>query len=143
MMPDGRNDLPLQPLEEQVSTSAGTVLFFMRDHVARAHRAPIHAAALAHTDTAQRGGGEAALVVGKGEMRRGLSRIVRSTEAQMLVEAVGIGHLARIHLPLPIPGCLKFAECPHEFRAEHPRPQFTASLPLSMLSRYGTCIADH
>ncbi|HEX6481648.1 MAG TPA: hypothetical protein VF043_22630, partial [Ktedonobacteraceae bacterium] len=115
----------------------------MCDHVARAHRAAIHAAAFAHTNTAQCGCGEAALVVGKGEMRRRLGRIVRSTEAQMLVEAVGIDHLARIHLTIRIPGGLKFAECLHEFGAEHSRQQFPASLPVSVLPRDGAAIADH
>jgi hypothetical protein len=44
--------LPLQHLKEQAGTSTGTVLFFTGDHVAGAHGAAIHAAALPHADAA-------------------------------------------------------------------------------------------
>jgi hypothetical protein len=65
----GGNRLPLKHLEEEMRTAARRVFLLARDHVARAHRAAIGAAALADADAAQHRVIDFSAVFGKLKMR--------------------------------------------------------------------------
>src|SRR5581483_10618757 len=92
------DDFALEHLEQQPRPPAGGVHLLAGHHVARAHRAAGFSPALADPDAAQGGVGEAAPVLVEGEVRLRLGRSVVGAEAQVLVDAVGIDHLARVHL---------------------------------------------
>src|SRR5437667_168369 len=59
------DDFAFGHLPEQAGAPTGRVFFFVRGAIAGAHQAAIFAAALAHPYAAQRGMGEAALIVGE------------------------------------------------------------------------------
>src|SRR5215472_2416628 len=102
--------MAFQHFKKQPGTPARRVLLFARDHEAGAHSAPFETAASANADTAQGRAGETALVVREPEMRFKLRRVVRGTETQVFVYAIGIHYLTRVHLAIRIPGGLKFLE---------------------------------
>ena len=108
-----------QHLEEQVGPAAGRVLLLARDHVAGAHRAALGASALAHAHAAQGGSAQAALVLGEAEVGLWLRGCVAGAQAQVLVQPVGIDHLAGVHLPVRVPDGLELAEGLAPARAEH------------------------
>ena len=87
-LPTVANDFALHHLEEQVGASAGAVLFFASDAIARAHRLLLVAAALAYAYAAQGRARETSAVFGKFEMRLGLPRIVVGAETQVFVETI-------------------------------------------------------
>ena len=126
--------IPLQHLKEQAGTSTRAMLFFTGDHVAGAHGAAIHAAALPHADAAQGSSGETSFIIRKCEVCSGLSRVVGGAEAQVFVKAIRVDNLTWIHLPIWIPDSLELAKCLHEFRTIHFGEQFRTCLAISMFS---------
>ena len=86
---------PFGHLPEQVSAAASGVLFVARDAEARTHHSAFVAAALADSDAAQRSGRQAAMVVGKFEMRLRLPWIVARAKSQIFIEAIRLDQLAR------------------------------------------------
>src|SRR5208282_3024384 len=102
-----------------MSAASGGMFFVACDSIARTHDSAFFAAAFAYSHAAQRGGGKAAMVVGKFEMRFWLPGIVACAQAQIFVESIGLDELAGIHLPIRIPKRLELTESLHEFWAEH------------------------
>src|SRR5689334_22937919 len=94
-------------LEEEMSAAARRVLFFARHHEGRTHRVLVtlaaEPAALSDADTAQRRVREAAAVVRVLEI--GLERFGRiiGAEPKVLVDAVWIDDLPRVHFRVRIP----------------------------------------
>jgi hypothetical protein len=66
----------VQHLKEDARPAAGGVLLVSRDHVARAHDAALHAAALSNADAAHRRVREAAVVVRIGKLGADGRRVV-------------------------------------------------------------------
>src|SRR5258708_7920825 len=114
-----------------VCGSNGGVRLVACDAKARTHDSAFIAPALAHSNTPQRGGCQAAVVIGKFEMRLRLPRIVARSEAEIFVEAIRIDQLARVHLPIGVPERLKFAKGLHNFRLKHFWQKFGAGLARS------------
>src|SRR5712692_5272677 len=102
-----------------MSASARGVLFFARDAKTRTHHSTFIAPALSHADAAQGSARQAAMIVGKLEVRCGLPRVVGWAKAKIFIQPVRLDHLARIHLPVRIPDRLELAEGLHQFRSEH------------------------
>src|SRR5579884_3305329 len=103
--------------------AARRMTFFMCDHKAGTHGVvfglcALLAAALADSYAAQSRMGEAAPVFGILEVSFRLPGMVISSQAQVLVEAMRLDHLARIHLPLRIPDGFEFAEGLDQLRAK-------------------------
>src|SRR6266404_2335739 len=136
------DDVSFRHLPEQMGAAAGGVLFVSRDAEARTHDSTFVAAALAHSDAAQRSSGQAAVVVGKFEMRLGLPRIISGTEAQVFIEAIRLDELARVHLPIGIPDRLELTEGLHNFRSKHFWKKLGAGLPVSVFARERAAVAD-
>src|SRR6516165_10618799 len=97
-----------------MSAAARGMPFFMRHHKAGAHRvvawSAILTAAFSDAHTAQGGVREAPTILGKFEMRFGLPRRVAGAQAQVIIHAIRIDDLARVHLPLRVPDGLELAE---------------------------------
>ena len=81
-LPSILDDVPFRHLPEQVGASAGGVLFVARGAKAGTHHSAVVAAAFADSHAAQRSGGQAAVIVGKFEMRLGLPGIVARAETE-------------------------------------------------------------
>src|SRR6266567_7501910 len=111
--------MAFQHFKKQAGTSARRVLLFTRDHEAGAHGTTLDAAARTNADTAQGSTGETALVVREPEMRFELRWVVRGTEAQVFIHAIGVHYLTRVHLAIRIPDGLKFLEGCDQFWSEH------------------------
>ncbi len=60
--------------------------------------------------------------------------MIAGTQAQVLVHAIGIDDLARIHLPLRVPDTLKLAERLDQFLSKQLWQQFRARLAISMFT---------
>src|SRR5207248_10339117 len=106
-------------------------------------RAAFEATAIADADAAERGAGEAALVVWVLEVRRGLRRIVLRADAKVLVDAISGDELSGVHASFGIPDRLELAECLHQLRAEHLRQQFGARLAVAVLTGQGAAVREH
>src|SRR5262249_20078919 len=98
------------------------------DHVTGAHVTALGAAALSHTDTAERGVVETSMVVGKFEVRFERRRVVAESDSEVFVEKIWriADELPRIHFVFRIPDRLKFTHRLHELGAEHFGPQLPA-----------------
>ena len=137
----------LRHFPEQVSAAASGVLFFAGDAIAGAHHAAFFAAALSHSNAAQGGEGQAAMIGGKLKASLGFPRSVIRAETKVLVEFVGrllrqTNDFAGIHFAVGVPCRLEFAECLHEFRAKHFRQQFGAGLAVAVFAGERAAIAD-
>src|ERR1051326_1760674 len=84
--------------------------------------------------------GEAAFVVGVFEMCLRLPRMIIGAQPQVLIDAVWIDDLSRIHLPVRVPDGFEFAESPDQLRPEHFVQKFAACLPIAMLSAEAAAI---
>src|ERR1700674_3764355 len=142
VLPAVFDDVALRHLPEQVGAAAGGVLFVARDAKARTHDSAFVAAALADSNAAQGSGRQAAVVVGKFEMRLGLPGIIAGTEAEILVEAIRFDELAWVHLPIGIPERFELAEGLHNFRPKHFGKKLGAGLPVSVFAGEGAAVAD-
>ena len=80
VLPAAVERIALQHLEEQMRASTRRVCLFARRPVAWAHRSALMAPAFAHTDTADRREGKAAMILREDEMRGRLSRMVIGAE---------------------------------------------------------------
>src|SRR5579871_5765140 len=76
------------------------------------------------------------------EMRLRLPGSVVGAEAKMLVKLIGIDNLARIHLPVRIPGGLELAEGFHQLGTEHLGKKLGAGLSVAVLARERSTITD-
>src|SRR5437763_1142639 len=99
-------------------------------------------AANARSYTALGGICEAVLVLGIFEVRSRFCRIVTGSQTQVLVYAIRIDQLAGVHLPIRIPDGLEFAERLDHLLIEHPGQQFAAGLPIAVLARERSSVAD-
>src|SRR6266699_5531961 len=126
--------MAFQHFKKQACAATRRVLLFARDHEAGAHGATLDAAARTNAYTAQGGTGKTALVVRELEMRFELRRMVRGTEAQVFVHAIGVHYLTRVHLAPGIPDGLKFLEGCDQFWSEHHWQEFGAGLPVAVFS---------
>ena len=133
----------LQHLEEQVRSAARGMHLLQGHHVARAHGAVLVLAALANAHAAARGLGEAGIVLREGEVRLWLERAVLGTQPQVLVDAVGPYHLARVHLPVRVPDRLELVESVDEILAVHEGQELRLALPVAVLTRQGATVRDH
>jgi len=84
------DDFALRHLPEQMSAAPSGVFLFERGSVAGAHDAAFGVAALANTDAAESGFGEAAVIGGEFESSFGLPRRIVGAEAKIFVELVGL-----------------------------------------------------
>src|SRR5947209_1702511 len=97
-------------------------MFFLASHAeAGAHCAAFHPAALANANTAQCRVGKTPFISRELKMRLRSEGVVVGAKTQILVDAIGIHYLPRIHLPIRIPDRLELAKRPHKFVAEHLR----------------------
>src|SRR5690348_13795918 len=69
--------------------------------------------------------------------------MVSRPEAQILVNAIGIHNLARIHFSRRVPNRLKLPERLDQFLTKHFGQQFPARLPVAMFTGERTAVADH
>ena len=70
-------------------------------------------------------------------------RLVVRPEAQVIVDAPRIDHLAGIHASLRIPQRLELAERLHQLRPEHHRQELAARLAVAVLARDRAAVLHH
>src|ERR1039458_6187786 len=143
VLPAVFDDFSFRHLPEQVGAAAGGVLFVARDAEAGTHDTAGVAAALADSNAAQGSGGQAAVIVGKSEMRLGLPGIIAGAKPEIFVEAIGLDQFARVHLPIGIPERLELAEGLHEFGAKHFGKKLAAGLAVSVFAGDRAAVAYH
>ena len=95
------------------------MLLIVRDAIARAHGAAVLAPARADADASGRREREAAPIIGEGEMRLQSRSSIPCAQPQILIDAVRVHDLARIHPAAGIPDRLEFAKRLHQLGAEH------------------------
>jgi hypothetical protein len=134
--------LPVQHLEQQAGAPARRVHLLARDHVTRAHRPALGAAALADAEAALRRRREAPAVARETEVRLDPPRAVGGPEPQVRVERVGLDQLVRVQLEVRVPDRLELAECLHELRPEHLRQQLGVRLPVAVLARERAAVGE-
>src|SRR3954464_6443708 len=122
-----------------VRSSARGVPLFMRHHEAGAHgvtfdRRRIFPPAFANAHATQRGMCKAAVVLWILKMSRRVPGMVIGPEAQILVDAVRIDDLARIHFPVRVPYGFEFAKSLDEFLPEHLVKKFRFGLAVTMFA---------
>src|SRR4029077_1705976 len=103
----------------QMSSPAGGVLLLARHPEARTHDAALVVTAFADSYTAQSGMRQAAMVVGKLEVRVWAPRVVVGAKPQVFIQPVRFDDLPGIHLPVRIPGILEFVKRLDQFWPEH------------------------
>ena len=74
-------------------------------------------------------------------MRLRLPRMVIGAQTQVLVDAIRINDLSRIHLPIRIPDRLELAESLDQFVAKHFVEKFSSRLAVTMLSAKAASVA--
>src|SRR5881394_705813 len=116
------------------------MLLLARDHVARAHRAVFHAAALANPDAPQHRAREIAEAFWIMKVSVGLPWLIVFAEAKLLVGAERVHNLTGIHFALRIPNRLKFAERLHQLWAKGLWQKVRACLSIAMLPRHGSAV---
>ena len=144
--PAVRDLLAAQHLVEQMRPPTRRVLLFVRHHVAGAHCRLVVLPALADADAAQRRVREAVVILVIAEVHCFGSRIPdpRSRpDSKILIERIGIDHLARIHLPVGIPDRFELSERLHQLGAEHTRQQLAPRLPVAMFARERSAVPVH
>src|SRR6185437_9256283 len=99
-----------QHLEEQPGAPPRGVLLLPQHMEARAHRAPVEAAALADPEAALRRLREAPPVLAEREVRLDGGSVVVRPRAEVLVGGIGVDLLARVHRPARVPDRLELAE---------------------------------
>ena len=82
------------------------------------------------------------MIIGKFEMGLRTPRSIPRTQAQVFVEPIRLNQLAGIHLPIGIPERLELSERLHELSAKHLGKKLGARLPVSMLARERSAIAN-
>jgi len=75
-------------------------------------------------------------------MRLQLRRIVPDVQAQVVVDAVRVDHLAGIHHPVGVPDLLEFSKGLNQLAPIHLLEQFSARLTISVLGGEGAPITD-
>ena len=129
------DDFAAEHFAEQSRAAARRKAFFPRCAITRAHHAAFVGAALAHADAALDRAVEAlALKTGIGELRDRACRLVVGTVFEVLVGAVRIDDLARIHPVQRIPDRLEFAEGLHQRFTVHDRQEFGLGLAVAMFA---------
>ena len=135
---------PFEHLEQETRAAAGRVHLLARRHEGRAHDVdPAGRAALADADAADGRVREVAVVARVGELDRRPPRLVVGAEAEVLVDAVRLDDLARVHLPVGIPDRLELLERADELVAEHLRQELRARLAVAVLARQRAAELEH
>ena len=142
-LPAAGERIALEHLEQQARAAARRVLLLARDPVARAHRAAI---VRGGTRRRRRSGASprrsCRRSFGKRESASATcGRVVAGAEAQVLVDAVRVDDLARVHLPVRIPDRLELAERLDQLRAEHLRQELASRLAVAVLARERAAVA--
>src|SRR5690348_6434545 len=76
------------------------------------------------------------------EMRLRFPRAVAGAESQVLLEAVGLDDLARVHLPVWVPDRLELAESADQLFTEHFVEELAARLAIAVLAAQTAAVAD-
>jgi hypothetical protein len=102
-------------------------------------------AAFADPHAAQGGAGEAAVVVPPKIAETGLHprRVVGDPQPEVLVGAVGVDHLAGVHLAVRVPDRLEFPERLHQLLAVHLGQQLGARLAVAVLAGERAAHREH
>src|SRR5204863_8745689 len=101
---------------------------FAGDPLAGPHGAAFLATELADADAPDRRKREAPVILRVGEVRRGLQGAIAGPEPQILIDAIRIDDLARIHPAGRIPDRLELTERVDQIRAEHFRQELRLRL---------------
>src|SRR5437667_7709856 len=123
--------------------AAASGMLFLPSHAeAGAHDAALILATLANAHTTQGCLGQAAVVVGKFEMRFRLPGLVIRTEAQVSVHSIRPDQFARVHLPIRVPERFEFLKCLDKFGSEHFGEQLGTRLSVTVLTGKRTAVRD-
>ena len=143
VVPAADQRIALEHFEEQPCAPARRVLLFARHTVARAHRAAMLFPALADTDAPRRHEREAVVVVRVLEMRHDLRRPVAGAQPKILIDAIRVDDLPRVHLSVGIPDRLELAERLDELVTEHFRQKLRARLTVAVLAGERSAVCQH
>src|SRR5581483_2889585 len=108
-----------------------------------AHHSAVILSTCADANAAKCCPSQAALVVGKFEVRFGAPRLVIRSESQVFVQLVWANELSRIHLPVWIPKRFEFGKCLDQLGTEHLWIEFRARLPIAMFAGKRSTERDH
>src|SRR5205823_9241242 len=132
-----RDVIALEHLPQQARAPARRMHLLARDLQARAHRSAIRAPALANSHASHRRLREIAVLLRELKVRPHAQRAEVRAIAQVLVRAIWIDDLARIHHPAGIPHVLELTECLDQRGRKHLRQELRARLAVAMLARQG------
>src|SRR5579864_3532530 len=114
------------------------MLFLACDHVARTHNilvsANSFAAAFANANASPHRATKTRAILLECEYRAWFRDCVRRSESQIIIYANGIYEFSRIHFPIRDPDRFELAKCLDQLLSEHFVKEFTAGLPVTMLS---------
>ena len=135
--------LAAEQLEEQVGATSGGVFLLARGHVAGAHRPGVVLATEADAEAAFRCSGEAEAVLVEAEVRLQLRGPVAGAEPQVRVRRVGVDLLARVQLPVGVPGALELTERIHQLGPVHLLERPAVRLAVAVLARERAAVGEH
>ena len=118
------------------------MLFFASHAEAGAHDAALILATLANAYATKSCFSQAAMVVGKFEMRFWLPRLVIRTQAQVSVHSIRPDQFARIHFPIRVPERLEFMKRLDKFGSEHFGEQLGTRLSVAVLTGKRAAVGD-
>src|ERR1051326_277347 len=115
-----------------MSAPASAVFLFARSSETGTHRVALERTAFAYPETALRRRGQAALILRKFEVREYLARLIAGSNANILIQTIGIDQFAWIHSPLRVPSGLELTKGLDQLRSIHLGQQLAFGLPVTI-----------
>src|SRR5579872_224364 len=137
--PSITNDIAMQHFPKQVRAATRRMHLFAGDHITRTHCVlsafAIFAAALSNPNAAQRGMGEAAVIIRELEVCGWVPGMVVRSQSQVLIDVIRINKFSWIHLPIGVPNSLEFPKSLDQLRSKHLVEEFCFRLSVPMFAR--------